>query len=193
MIAVGVDPGASFTGVVVRCRDEILHAVVLDREKLLSAAENRHAVSRRKAWTALVESTVAEALRRTAFDHTLYSDVASALEANAVVLGIEDVFRPHPRGGLVDGRARVIDPQPIIDTAVVLGRLIGAWPLAHLVRPERHGKGLSAAYPESIRPGRRNLGGPSEHARSAWDIAGVAAFLARSRPVAPVEAPGGVL
>jgi hypothetical protein len=162
---VGVDPGSRYCGIVARFGEELLHVRVLDRDKLLpdlDAGAGPIGDIDRAAW---VRAVLAEV------------DVArlaiAGRDIGPGIVGVEDVTAPHPHGGLRDAKARVINPRFLIVTAVVVGHVEERFD-AITVRPNKAGAGPDYAYPEGIRRRRRNLGGPSDHARAAWDVAGVA-------------------
>lgn len=155
MVVLGCDPGGRTTGLVVRsgsvlldhalvARGDDLHAYLLDVVQTIDQLDHDHAPAR---------------------------------------LAVEDLVDPNPHLGLANVRG-------LIDTAQVIGAIRLTWSDCHMVRPDRHG-----AVPKGWAPGPQldawmrqqypaDLLGPKEiggaytgrlrHARSAWDIAGVA-------------------
>lgn len=94
------------------------------------------------------------------------------LDRGDLVIAVEDLVDPNPHLGTVTIAG-------IYDTAVTLGAILGTYPDAVLVRPGRHGSAPLAAYPPQLRGPRETrlnaIGtGRLRHARSAYDIAGVA-------------------
>lgn len=159
--AIGVDPGSRYVGIVHRTRDEVLTAAVLDRTKI-PAVDPTDLL----AWARYVVVTVAD-LR----------------EANPdAALGVEMVTTPHPFGGRRDGKVRLTNPGPIIETAHVVGALALAFIDLVPVAPGGNGGQPANLYPSAIGSGVR-LGGPSDHARAAFDVAGGALWRARLTPV----------
>jgi hypothetical protein len=179
-IAVGVDPGPSFTAIVARAGEQLLTARVFDRDRLLPPLVNGDPLARRKVWAGTVLCALQETLSDVAGDCALPSAQA-AIDEGVIVLGVEDVVAPNRYAGRAAGaRDGIANVGPILETAVLLGVLLCAYQNLTFVRPRRNGQGPATAYPEGIRPRpRRPLGGPSEHARSAWDVAGTAAQIAR--------------
>ena len=95
------------------------------------------------------------------------------------LVGIEDINPPSPH-------VRLINPRGLIDTATVIGAVLGrfsadAWVTAVLVPPGGNGSAPLAAYPTVLRPTRGQGKGHDvmRHCRSAWDVAGAAPALHR--------------
>lgn len=147
----GVDPGSAHVGICVRTlrTGSLVEAAVLDRttEDLIE-------------WCLQVANRVAE---------IVVAHEAPRFDA----VGVEETRRPNPHLGLSN-------PQAIIDTAWVAGAvattLAAATRLAPVIVPvSRHGSGPRGAYPEQLWGPREKQGtGRLRHARSAFDIAGVA-------------------
>jgi hypothetical protein len=155
-VTIGVDPGGRFAGIVAIHRDDTLErALVLDRRRLeLKALEE---------WVWHVELVV----------------VDLADELNVATIGIEGVKAPSPHARRRDGNA-LTNVTGIVDTAAVYGGVITRFRnVAVTIPPGGHGSHPQAAYPEGIRKGTRGLGGPPEHARSAFDVARAARLIAR--------------
>lgn len=150
MIVVGVDPGGRNTGVVVRDGQHCSHGVVVTRRG--------DGVFPDAEYLTQVCEAVAEAI------------TIAGMEA---VVAIEGVVNPNPHMGLSN-------PGGIIAAAMVLGAVLTRWPEAVVVRPGGHGSGAIELYPPTLVGAReRNGAGKMRHARSAWDIAGVGAVVAR--------------
>lgn len=173
---VALDPGSRYAGIV-RLDDagELVTARVLDRERVSRGGTAA-------GWrTTVLDAVTLElvAAGRAPHDGPALDEVtdlavsfaAGLIAAGQVIIGVEDVVAPTPHGGRVDGRARVTNVAPLLEVAKVVGALEERWPAALVVRPARHGSSLDGAYPAGIRKGTRGLGGPPEHARSAYDVA----------------------
>lgn len=150
---IGIDPGGSFTGVVAR------------------PSRERNA---RPTYAAIVvrgdEATIRLYLLEVL--DTIERARAADTGPQAGEIAVENV-RP-PTGWKASERVP-IDPEGLLNTAVVLGAVLGRWPNCHLVEPAGHGSSPLALYPESLIGPRERLGtGRRRHARSAWDVAGVA-------------------
>lgn len=87
-------------------------------------------------------------------------------------IAVEDAQAPT---GWNAGERAPIDPAGLLGTARILGGIEGRWPNRHLVAPGGHGALPLELYPNLLRGPREKIGtGRRRHARSAWDIAGVA-------------------
>jgi hypothetical protein len=164
---VGVDPGGSYTGVVVRHGDRLLH------HQLVVRTEDE------------------DVIRGVGVGARYLADVLQAIvtarcsvpvdQHQLVQFAVEGVVPPSPHMKLADGRARRTNPGPTIGTGMVLGAILGAWPNAVIVPPNNHGHGMLGSYPEPLvtaaeaRRGLRRQAGDSSdirHCRAAWDCAG---------------------
>lgn len=168
LVTLGVDPGSKQTGIVVRRGADLLDHVTISRQ----------ADERARATVGLPASYLG----------SLRAAVAGLIDTHPVaVIAIEGVVRPNPHVNAGRTRAsNIIDPTPIIATAVVLGYLWALHPDAVIVPPGRNGSQPLLAYPralvskEETRLGMHRVGGGKlRHARSAWDVAGSGALTAR--------------
>lgn len=142
-----VDPGGRYCGIVLLVAGDLLeHAEVIDRRKLTAAPHEL------PDW----------------LDATLARLTDLAVELRPDVIAVEGVRAPNPHVRRRDGNA-LTNPTGIIDTAAVYGAIVGTFG-ALTIAPGGNGSLIADAYPASIRSGAR-LGGPSEHARSAFDVA----------------------
>ena len=161
---VGVDPGARWTGVVVRQADTLLWHRVVDRTKTGDA-------------TYLED--VEQAL------------VTAAAHGDDLMWAIEDAVAPC---GFRDGKKQFARPVDILALGQTLGWVrhvvvtLTTPSRIVLVRPGGHGRSLLRAYPEVLVTAAEKRGGmnrPAQssaalsHARSAWDICGAAPLTAR--------------
>lgn len=201
---VGVDPGARYVGIVALRSGELIRAEVLDRVALGAdvggyggrilagvAGTTRWQDVPRARWRAHVLERVAAALALLATGDPAVlagmplEEVAALaaldVEAGRIILGVEAVKAPHPHGGRKDGAAREVNPEGIIDTAVLAGAVLGRYPAAVEVAPAGFGAEADDAYPDGIRRRQRlEGGGPAQHARSAFDVAVAASWHART-------------
>jgi hypothetical protein len=157
---VGVDPGGVGTGIVVRSGPDLLGWMVIEREGDDDEGRSIGVGARTiQAITAAITTSLTAA-------------------GPGAHLAVEGVVPPT---GFKDGRREPINPKDTIAAGVVLGGILAHFPDAVVVRPNNHGRGTLAAYPdELITPAERRLGvnrpaGKSalrRHARAAWDTAG---------------------
>ena len=165
---VGIDPGGSHTGFVIRDDDGLCHwHTVIDHDPDPMIAVHQ-----------LADGVAAASLR---LDYWSGPDP---------VWAIEDLTPPK---GRVGGVKVPINPGTLIGTGRALGALLNAvWTITGitpvLVKPDKHGKRALNTYPPDLIPPlgaksatRRNawaeMAGQSSqirHARSAWDVAGSA-------------------
>lgn len=157
---VGVDPGGIGTGIVVRAGHDLLAWMVVERDG--DDDEGR---------------SIGVGARTI---QTLTAAITTALAAAGpgAHLAVEGVVAPT---GFKDGRREPINPKDTIAAGVVLGGILAHFPDAVVVRPNNHGRGLLATYPDQlVTTAERRLGvnrpaGKSalrRHARAAWDTAG---------------------
>lgn len=153
---VGVDPGSRSTGIVTRDGDELVSFLVVENDD----------------WElGRYVAAVTEAV------HTQWWLVEDrALRAGPPRIAVEDVTRPNVWH---QGKRQLLDPTAAIETAKVMGAIVGRWPRAVIVAAAGNGKSPLAAYPPELVGPRETTGsgGRLRHARSAWDIAGVGAKL----------------
>lgn len=139
---VGVDPGGRYVGVVRRNGDGVSAACVLTR-------------------------TTGDDLPDQAFIHEVLDEIAVQLE-DADAVAIE--WLTMPRGHNPEGDQTYITVYGIVGTGMIIGAVLARWPDAIIVPAGGNGDLPEQAYPEPIRK-RVRIGGPSTHARSAYDVA----------------------
>lgn len=150
---VGIDPGGTHTGIVLRDRTTVLA---------------HHIATRRQGEP--MGDYLAHVLDLAANLHTRITGYATASSTH---IAVEDLNEPIPQMGVTSVRG-------LIGAAQVLGAVLGRFPAATVVPPGGHGSGILAAYPrELVGAGERNGAGRLRHARSAWDIAQAAIQRAR--------------
>jgi hypothetical protein len=191
-LVLAIDPGARYVGAVTRLRragtaladDQLVGRLVLDvcGDARALTRDNVRRVARR-----LDDDLLLPALRECG-RRALTVDVLVALE------GL------RPPTGFADGKRAALDPRGPMATALVLGALLGhSWPVPDedlvLVPPGHNGAGALRTYPPALigpAEARRGLDRPAgqsnplRHARSAWDVAGVAL---RTTPLGQRPAP----
>jgi len=85
-----------------------------------------------------------------------------------LVVAVEGVNAPSPHLGLTNVAG-------LLDTAMVLGAVLHAYPEAVVVPPGGHGSAPLATYPSALVGKGEVVGtGKRRHMRSAWDAAGAA-------------------
>jgi hypothetical protein len=150
-VFVGVDPDGTWTGIVARKGDLLLDAEIVHRDP--DEPDIR--------WATRVISAI--------------DGLAAEHEhgPSGLVVAVESVDAPT-------GQRGSIDVTGLLGAAVVFGAVLGRYPAAMTVAPGGHGSAALPAYPPGLRthPGKGG-GGKWSHARSAWDIAGTAQYLAR--------------
>lgn len=151
----GIDPGARYTGVVVRDGDAVLHASTLVRPRDLASGT---------AWALRVVEDIEAILR----------DFPAGMPTS--VEGISD-----PKG-FHRGSQAPINPKDIIRAAIVLGAVVARWPSSIIVPPGGNGSQHYTRYPDALigrrdagLPGSSNGAGTRGHEQSAYDVAGKAA------------------
>lgn len=150
----GVDPGARYTGVVLRDGDAVLHASTLVRSQDMTSGTE---------WALKVVQEV-EAI------HASYD-----LSIPVAIEGISD-----PKG-FQHGKQAAINPKDIIRAGIVLGALVQRYPDSHIVKPGNNGSQHYTHYPDVLigrrpaeLPGNSNSAGTRNHEQSAYDVAGKA-------------------
>lgn len=143
---VGVDPGGRFTGIVARAGDVAVWAAVVTRDADGDMAR----------YLDEVEEAMLDAVHH------------HGVDASRVQVAVEGLVAPSPHMGMVS-------LQGLLDTAVVLGAVMGRWDECVVVPPGDNGAGPLASYPARLVGSREKVGeGKARHARSAWDVAGKA-------------------
>lgn len=160
---IAVDPGGRHAGVIARRGPALLYAATVERATL----------DRLRFVDELLETV----------DRAITEIRGEGLGLDA--LAVEDVN--PPTGHAPDRPGHLIDLEPIITTAVLLGSLLGAYAGVTVVPPGGHGSGPLEAYPaELVGPTERHgRYGKRRHVRSAWDVAGAAALILRARALSP--------
>jgi hypothetical protein len=163
---VGVDPGARYTGVVVRDGDVVLHSSTLVRpEEMKSGTE----------WALSVVEQLKEIL----------------LAFPNIPMGVEGISDPK---GFQHGKKAAINPKDIIRAGIVLGAVVATWPKAVIIDPGNNGSQHYSHYPAELigrrpadLPGAANGAGTRNHEQSAYDVAGKAAVVHFPKSVDPLN------
>lgn len=155
---VGIDPGARYTGVVVRDGDVVLHSSTLVRPKDLPSGTE---------WAKSVVAQIAAIL--------------AAFPAGMPV-AVEGISDPK---GFHKGQKAAINPRDIIRAGIVLGAVVATWPDAIVVDPGGNGSQHASHYPPELAgrrpaalPGSSQGAGTRGHEQSAYDVAGKGAKVA---------------
>jgi hypothetical protein len=153
---IGVDPGARYTGVVVRDGDAVLLASTLVRPDSVESGTE---------WALLVVAQLQAIMRE--FPVTM-------------PMGVEGISDPK---GFQNGKKAAINPKDIIRAGIVLGAVVAMWPQAVIVQPGNNGSKHYSHYPASLigrrpadLPGDSQSAGTRGHEQSAYDVAGTAAL-----------------
>jgi hypothetical protein len=162
---IGIDPGARYTGVVVRDGDVVLHSSTLVRPQTMSSGTE---------WALVVVSEVERILQ----DYPAMIPTA-----------VEGVSDPK---GFKHGQRAAINPKDIIRAAIVLGAVVARWPKTIVIPPGGNGSQHYTYYPSELigrrpkeLPGSTNGAGTRDHEQSAYDVAGKAAKIAYPRVKEP--------
>jgi hypothetical protein len=144
-IVVGIDPGGSWTGIVVRRGADAIWVDAVHRGDEVGDA----------GWLTHVLASLNAAMAE-----------AASLQQGKGLLAVEDVVAPNPH-------VRVTNVAALLATAKVVGMVLAVHPTAILVRPGGHGSAPLASYPPNLVGDRERAGsGRLKHARSAYDVAG---------------------
>lgn len=159
---IGVDPGARYTGVVIRDGDVPLYSATLVRPDSMSQT----------GWALHCVDEIRK--------------VIDAHPGGILPVAVEGV---RPPKGFVRGRKAPVNPGDIMFAAVVLGAVIGTWRDAVIIPPGGNGSQHITHYPPALvgrrpktLPGSSNGAGTRDHEQSAFDVAGKGAKLVY-RPV----------
>lgn len=154
---IGVDPGAQYTGIVVRDGDAVLHASTLVRPSK--------------------DTTPLEFAR---FVVNFLRDELVPQFPNAL-MGVEGVSDPK---GYNRGQRASINPKYVMRMAVVAGGVAVAFPDAVEIPPGGNGTQHISQYPDCLigrrpkdLPGSNKGAGTRSHEQSAYDVAGKAAEI----------------
>lgn len=152
---IGIDPGARYTGVVIRDGDAVLHSSTLVRSQEMSSGTD---------WALLVVQQV--------------DAIIAAAGIEVLPVGIEGISDPK---GFQHGKRAAINPKDIIRAGIVLGALAQRFPDAFIVPPGNNGSQHYSHYPDVLigrrpaeLPGSSNSAGTRNHEQSAYDVAGKA-------------------
>lgn len=153
MIAIGIDPGAKYTGVSVRDGMNVL----------LSSTYVRPEDTPHVSWAVEVASKIQQDV------------IANYPDA---IIGIEGVTVPNAYN---QGKLNLMSPKYIIWTALIVGAVSVNNPNAVIVRPGKNGSQDLSSYPPELsgrRPkdllGESKGAGTRNHEKSAFDVAGEA-------------------
>lgn len=149
-IFIGIDPGARYTGLVVRQNDAILLSSTIVRQEEMDPL----------AWAREVVRTLKPVL----------ADFPDA------IIGIETVTAPT---GFSGGKKAPLNPKHIINAAAVAGAVANEWNEAYIILPKGNGSQHESHYPKELigrrpktLPGNADGAKTRNHERSAYDIAG---------------------
>lgn len=148
---IGIDPGAKYTGIVVRDGDVVLHSSTVVNVDDLAPLEYARAV-------------VAFVIKEVVLTNPDYP------------IGIEGISDPK---GYNRGKRAPINPKYVMRMAAVAGALAAAFPNAYTIPPKGNGSQHISQYPEVLKgrrpkdlPGSSTGAGTRSHEQSAFDVAG---------------------
>lgn len=170
---IGVDPGARWSGIVARQGTRLLGWRVIDVHDLEPGADRPGELT-----LAAIEATISE---------------LGALAGGTFRVAVEDTVPPNSHH---EGRVSIVQVEPLLRAAEVVGHVRRAFPGTVLVRPHGHGSSALASYlaacPELVTPrehanavrkgtllARAPQNTTLRHARSAWDVAHSGSVQAR--------------
>lgn len=161
-IVIGIDPGARYTGVVIRDGDVVLHSSTLVRPKDLESGTD---------WALSVVVQVQEILKEF---------------PTMIPVAIEGISDPK---GFQHGKKAAINPKDIIRAGIVLGALVAIYPTAVIIPPGGNGSQHYSHYPAELigrrpadLPGSTQEAGTRGHEQSAYDVGGKALAIFYPRP-----------
>lgn len=153
----GIDPGARYTGVVVRDGDVVLHSSTLVRPKDMESGTE---------WAISVIAQI----------HAILKDFPATMP-----ISVEGISDPK---GFHQGKRAAINPKDIIRAGIVLGAVVAIFPNATVVPPGNNGSKHYSHYPAVLigkrpadLPGSTQEAGTRGHEQSAYDVAGKAARI----------------
>lgn len=159
LVVIGVDPGSRYTGLVIRLGDQVVNHAVLD-----SGEKRKRALPPAAYMIDVTEWMLAAHAHVVGLGHE-------------VVVAVEGLVPPSMFMGARGNKAPLTDPATHMGLSMVFGGVIRAFPAAVEVRPGAHGSNPLQTYPSEL-VGIREKGlfgsGILGHARSAWDVAGMA-------------------
>lgn len=149
---IGVDPGARYTGIIIRDVDVVLHSSTLVRPKEMDGV----------SWAVSVVDQL--------------NDILIEGEWTELPIGVEGVNDPK---GFHKGKRAALNPKDIIRAGIVLGAVVAVWRKAIIIPPGGNGSQHISHYPEVLvgrrpkdLPGSSNGAGTRGHEQSAYDVAG---------------------
>lgn len=166
---IGIDPGARFSGLVLRSGNDCVDWVTVvrtdDETEIGPGPAYWHAIDR--AVLNLAGIAIREGL-------------------TAPLISIEGVRAP---GGFRDGKKQFAKPADIMALGATFGAVLTQNPDAIVVPPGGNGRGVYGQYPDELVSAGEKRGrnwrlkdcgksSPQSHARSAWAVAGKAAQMA---------------
>lgn len=151
---VGVDPGGRYVGVVTCRGKDVTAGAVLTR-------------------------TTGGELPDAEFVLEVLTEIEAQVErAGADTIALE--WLTMPRGRDPEGNKTIMNIAGIVGTGIIIGAVLARWPHAVIIKAGDNGGLPDFAYPEAIRK-RVRLGGPTDHARSAYDVAQAGTLFMRAR------------
>lgn len=156
MKTIGIDPGASYIGVVVRENNIPLYSATFMRPKDMNPLK----------WASYSANLVVKEV------------VSQHPDAK---VGIESVTPPNSHN---QGKLSLNNPKWVIYLGMVAGAFVALLPDAVCVRPGKNGSQPTDTYPKELigrrpkdLPGSNGGAGTRNHEKSAWDVAGEVEFL----------------
>lgn len=160
----GVDPGARYTGIVIRDGDVVLFAETLVRDIKVLPGE----------WARIVVAFLKNIQK----------------EWGDLPMGVEGVTDPK---GFKGGERAAINPAHIMRAAVVFGAVAAVWEESVIIPPGGNGSLHASHYPPVLKgrrpkelPGNSNGAGTRAHEQSAYDVAGKTIKLINRTPTFPL-------
>lgn len=176
---IGVDPGQTWTAAVLRVGGYGVHGWTMGptdkygvvRRELLNETDNWDAFSR---YVLRLVDALDDLVQ---YAEQTYGEVRVAVEV------------PHVPIGFQEGAPRRFQRMRLCDWIIprqVASAVLGQYPEAKAIVPDKYGGRPAEEYPKELRGTRPQHWGPNEaprgdrnHERSAYDIAGVAALMPR--------------
>lgn len=163
---IGIDPGHTFTGVVLRDGRDLLAHITLTRDTV----ESPIGVGPRW-WDEITEAI--DVQQRAA---------ARAMSERGRTWGGVAIEGINVSTGFRDGKKQFAKPEHLMGLAATYGAIVARYPDITIVPPGGNGSGMLAGYPEQlVTPAERRKGlmrkalkgSKVSHCRSSWDVAGL--------------------
>lgn len=164
---IGVDPGARYTGVVVRDADVPIWVATFVRPENMTGPE----------WAVNVVDQLVAVLADNGWEN--------------IPMGVEGVNDPK---GFHKGKKAALNPRDIIRAGMVVGAVCATWRRAHIIPPGGNGTQHISHYPDMLvgrrpktLPGLTQGASTRNHEQSAYDVAGKTQKMVNKKPAQALQ------